>query len=59
MNRAERRQHAQGENITGVVGCKFCRSTKGTYVKRGNHFQCTTPDCKGNPAVRGMGDFKS
>lgn len=52
LTRAERRRLARGEGlgeaVTGRLGCKFCKSTKGRYEKRGNRFFCTTTDCKGN-----------
>lgn len=51
LTRAERRRLARGqaeEAVTGKIGCKFCKSTKGRYEKAGNRFFCTTTDCKGN-----------
>lgn len=51
LSRAERRRLAQGRpenSIAGRLGCKFCMSTKGQYIKAGNRFYCTTKDCKGN-----------
>ena len=51
-NRAARRREEKGipeEGVTGRLGCKFCKSTQGTYVKFGNRFECRTKDCKGNP----------
>lgn len=51
LSRAERRRLQRGipENaVAGRLGCKFCKSTHGQYVKAGNRFICTTPNCKGN-----------
>lgn len=37
----------ENNNVPGVLGCKFCRGTKGTFERRGNRFICATPKCKG------------
>lgn len=50
LSRAERRRLQLGrpENaVVGKLGCKFCMSTEGQYVKRGNRFLCRTKGCKG------------
>lgn len=50
--RAERRRLERGdtllEEVAGFVGCKFCKSTKGTYQRMGNRFFCATKNCRGN-----------
>ena len=50
LSRAERRRLAAGkyEGAPGAMSCKFCKSTRGTYIKMGNRFICQTKDCKGN-----------
>lgn len=49
LSRAERRRLAAGKgDVAGKIGCKFCMSTVGTYIKHRNEFQCRTAGCKGN-----------
>ena len=49
LSRAERRRlERNGGDIPGMLACKYCRSTTGTYHKHGNHFNCKTVGCKGN-----------
>lgn len=50
LSRAERRRLAAGkyEGAAGAMGCKFCKSPRGTYVKMGNCFICQTKGCRGN-----------
>ena len=53
LTRAERRRLQRGaSDARGVVGCKFCKSTKGTYTKAGNAFRCQTAGCRGNVNVQ-------
>lgn len=49
LSRAERRRLAAAkyEGAAGAIGCKFCKSTRGTYYKMGNRFVCATKGCKG------------
>ena len=49
LTRAERRRLARGayQGSAGIMVCKFCQSTKGTYVKARNRFVCQTEGCKG------------
>lgn len=51
LTRAERRRLQKGQAeaaVTGKVGCKFCKSTLGTYTKGDNRFRCKTQNCRGN-----------
>lgn len=51
LSRAERRRLQLGRPeaaIAGKLGCKFCKSTVGTYHSHGNHFNCQTAGCEGN-----------
>lgn len=54
LTRAQRRRLERGEaeeQVAGIVGCKFCKSTVGQYFKHGNHFNCRTAGCKGNKGI--------
>ena len=46
MTRAERRRQGRSDAV-GIMSCKFCKSTKGTFRKSGNRFVCRTEGCKG------------
>lgn len=54
MTRAERRRAEQGryDGPAGVMSCKFCKSSKGTYESTGR-FLCLTPGCKGSTLLKG------
>ncbi len=53
LTRAERRRQESGKgDVPGMLGCKFCYSTKGIYIKAANWFNCATVGCRGNSDAR-------